>query len=749
MHPTSCDLTGSGLGLGYGVEVDAGGFPYIQGNVFDNNRHAIAGSGKTGDGYTAIGNLLLNPGLNKDRDGLEVIYNHQIDMHGTDNCGDEKHDCGQGGLYQEVENNTVVGNTISAVEGFSDAAAIQLRGRPSNVDATSSNPVSGLIPGFGMYVHDNTFNGSEVNNLTTADTKPADFFGLIHGAGNVFVPSTGMVSFANGFYRPYSQGPTCDFDGDGSTDPFRDSAGTFWYYSSRLGRWTYLATDNVANDGLTFGDLNGDGLCDVSNASGAVYLSSPLQFGSFPLNATVPNLSGQTQDAATDAIAAAGLTLDTVTKIASLSPAGTVIGQSLAADTSAQAGSLITLTVSAGGTAQAPMPGNSTAVINIPAWAGGGALAFAVDSSGRLNYNNSALTNNTFSTWTAFTDNPGALTSVAAAIDNSGVIQLFALDPLGQIYHRRGFMGGNPSWSAWAMMDGNLNSIAVAANANGAVQIFGTQANGNVFTRAQTSPGVDTWTGWTQMGSGIYKVVADTHTNGEIEVDGIIPGASYILHTRQAAPNSTTFTAWSGALWGFTITDIAVGATVNGFSFYGTSDDGNVYQNSEATLDGYNTGGWIRIGSNIRNISAAFNGPNTQLIGVRADGTTAADTIDGGVMGGNEPWSATITGATIRAINGIAPVVNAVTPANATVKITWTDGSTNEDNFVVFQVTRTGATISEITDQTSPNKPGMGEQVSFTDTHPASTDPTQQCYRAGSYDMAGSFFAFSDTVCAA
>ena len=359
MHPTSCDLTGTGLGLGYGVVVANGGFPYIQGNVFDDNRHAIAGTGRTGDGYIAIGNLFLNPGLNKDRDGLEVIYNHQIDMHGTVTCGDEGHDCGQGGLYQEVENNTVVGNMISAVSGFSDAAAIQLRGQPSNVLAGTGWPLTlptnpGLVPGFGMYVHDNTFNGSEAGNLTTAATDPTDTFGLIHGPGNAFVPPGGMVSFANAFYNPSSQGPTCDFDGDGTADAFRDSAGTFWYYSSRLGRWTYLTTNNVPNTGLTFSDVNGDGLCDVSNASGTVYLSSPALFGSFPLSATVPPLAGDTQAAAEDAIAAAGLKLDAVNKVVSGSPTGTVIGQSLAANSTAKAGSLIALTVSIGGVAVGP-----------------------------------------------------------------------------------------------------------------------------------------------------------------------------------------------------------------------------------------------------------------------------------------------------------------------------------------------------------------------------------------------------------
>jgi hypothetical protein len=64
-HPTYCGLdpTGKGHGGGYGVSVNQGGFAQIDRNVFESNRHAIAGHGSPGDGYLLYRNLFLNPGV--------------------------------------------------------------------------------------------------------------------------------------------------------------------------------------------------------------------------------------------------------------------------------------------------------------------------------------------------------------------------------------------------------------------------------------------------------------------------------------------------------------------------------------------------------------------------------------------------------------------------------------------------------------------------------------------------------------
>lgn len=67
-------------GLGYGVVVQNGNAEArISCNVFDANRHAIAGSGASGEGYVAVSNLVLNG-------GGRGAY-HQFDMHASGDIG--------------------------------------------------------------------------------------------------------------------------------------------------------------------------------------------------------------------------------------------------------------------------------------------------------------------------------------------------------------------------------------------------------------------------------------------------------------------------------------------------------------------------------------------------------------------------------------------------------------------------------------------------------------------------------------
>ena len=73
-------------GLGYGISVD-GGHALIRANLFDYNRHAVAGSGVAGTSYTASYNIALENSTNQA---------HIFDMHGgkdrkdgTDIAGDQ------------------------------------------------------------------------------------------------------------------------------------------------------------------------------------------------------------------------------------------------------------------------------------------------------------------------------------------------------------------------------------------------------------------------------------------------------------------------------------------------------------------------------------------------------------------------------------------------------------------------------------------------------------------------------------
>lgn len=110
---------------GYGVVVGDGAYALIEGNVFDWNRHAIAGDGSPGSGYFAYRNLVLEHGGDHyELFGVTVAYTHQFDMHGTRNCSSSSSawDCGPAGEYIDIRYNSFFN---------AHGSAIKLRGTPA------------------------------------------------------------------------------------------------------------------------------------------------------------------------------------------------------------------------------------------------------------------------------------------------------------------------------------------------------------------------------------------------------------------------------------------------------------------------------------------------------------------------------------------------------------------------------------------------------------------------------------------
>ncbi len=104
-------------GLGYGVVVQNGNASAeISCNVFDANRHAIAGSGLAGEGYYAHHNLVMNG-------GGRGAY-HQFDMH-SDNDGN-------GGKYVIITDNWFNFGDY----GTSNRSSAMIRGVPTDGSAT-------------------------------------------------------------------------------------------------------------------------------------------------------------------------------------------------------------------------------------------------------------------------------------------------------------------------------------------------------------------------------------------------------------------------------------------------------------------------------------------------------------------------------------------------------------------------------------------------------------------------------------
>jgi hypothetical protein len=91
---------------GYGVSVGNGAYALIEKNVFDWNRHAIAGDGSDRSGYLAYRNLVLEHG------GLTLwllgtwAYTHMFDMHGQEDCWLGDRNCGVAGEYMDIRYNT-------------------------------------------------------------------------------------------------------------------------------------------------------------------------------------------------------------------------------------------------------------------------------------------------------------------------------------------------------------------------------------------------------------------------------------------------------------------------------------------------------------------------------------------------------------------------------------------------------------------------------------------------------------------
>jgi hypothetical protein len=212
---------------GYGVVVEEGAFAAIERNVFDWNRHAIAGDGKDGTGMLIAFNLVLGEG------GRNTWYNHthQIDMHGQDDCWGIDAWCGVAGEYFDFRYNTVL---------YKKGVGVRVRGWPVR-GADVAHNVFAAKPGVDPPAADQT----DGLNLDTWNNT-VDY---------------------NAFEEPAKY---CDFDHDGLADRFVATGVTWWFLSSKQSRWRYLSSSTRRMNTLTLGDVTGDGRCDVSTA-GTVY----------------------------------------------------------------------------------------------------------------------------------------------------------------------------------------------------------------------------------------------------------------------------------------------------------------------------------------------------------------------------------------------------------------------------------------------------------------------------------------------
>lgn len=226
-------------GAGYGVWIDnEGTFAVIDLNVFDDNRHHVAGHGDAHSGYVAERNLVLSSG---EKCGVGLIdpgyYNQHFDMHGLGSGG-------YGGIAGETIQ--IVQNTIRGAQSYyvtKTRPAFWLRGNPTAY----------------AYFGDNVLEHKEGDAIRTK------------GANS---PNLVVKNNRYGMDTSLELG-VGDFDGDGFQDVFQATGGV-WVYSPRGQReWRYLNYVNPYHTSqLRFGDFDGDGKTDVFVQIGDTWLFS-------------------------------------------------------------------------------------------------------------------------------------------------------------------------------------------------------------------------------------------------------------------------------------------------------------------------------------------------------------------------------------------------------------------------------------------------------------------------------------------
>jgi hypothetical protein len=76
---------------------------------------------------------------------------------------------------------------------------------------------------------------------------------------------------------------------------------------------------------------------------------------------------------------------------------------------------------------------------------------------------------------------------VASEIDGSGRVIQVGFNGSGQIFGAIQDGLGSSFWIGWTPIDGTVSSIALAPNANGLLEMFATNMAGTIFHRTQTA----------------------------------------------------------------------------------------------------------------------------------------------------------------------------------------------------------------------------------------------------------------------
>jgi hypothetical protein len=250
--------------MGYGVVSFMGAFPFIEGNTFLSNRHAIAADNNKFTAYSAWLNLVLLPSPDYVKKGEEHGRQQDFDMHGTGNGS--HYSGGAAGEYAEIARNTFLGtNRLNFLLRGTPGDKVEYHDNVSLLEAASAiknlGDPSKLIENNNHYKADNPTNSLGVGDF---DGDGRDDLFLATGAAWYYAP-VGIAEWR--FLNAQTDGIGTllfgDFDADGRTDVFTQH-GDNWVVSwGGASRWDTINVSGPILGNAAVGDFDGDHYADV------------------------------------------------------------------------------------------------------------------------------------------------------------------------------------------------------------------------------------------------------------------------------------------------------------------------------------------------------------------------------------------------------------------------------------------------------------------------------------------------------
>lgn len=247
----------------------------------------------------------------------------------------------------------------------------------------------------------------------------------------------------------------------------------------------------------------------------------------------------------------------------------------------------------------------ATALSTIVAQTNGNGLieVFGADNTGKVWHRwQSAPNSGSWSAWevfaTALSDAPSAISVTAAA---NGGLTFFGLDPSGRIWGRIQYIGPNGSnggtWSPWGQFDGTFSTIAAQTNGAGLIELFAADAGGNVYHRWELAHNTGSWAPWEYFDFSMTlpsPIAATTMgPGGAVVVYGTDFAARIWSRTAYMGPNGSngggSWSSWSqidGTLTGIT----AIGDPDRRIELFGVDAWGKLFHRKELAPG---TGVWL------------------------------------------------------------------------------------------------------------------------------------------------------------